>query len=112
MSVVINVVNKRRHKPTPHDHYCGRPSVLGNPYSHIQKETLAKFTVATRDEAIKKHEEDFYKDIENNPAVRMELMKLIDHLRKHGEINLLCWCAPASCHCDTIKVYLLNFFKS
>lgn len=112
MSIVINVVNKHKHKPTPDDFYCGRPSPLGNPYSHIPKNTLAQYIVASRAMAIKKHQEDFYKDIENNPAVRTELMNLIEHLRKNGKINLVCWCSPLPCHCDTIKTYLLGFFKS
>lgn len=106
---IIEVVNKRNHVPTMHDWYCGRPTILGNPYSHIPKGTLAQFIVSTREDSIRMHEEYFYKEIETNTALRNELLKMIEHLRKHKKMYLICWCSPASCHCDTIKKYLLNF---
>lgn len=111
MEYIINVVHKRKHKYNPHDFYCGRPSVLGNKYSHIPTGTKAQFIVATREEAIAKHKEDFYKSIETDKFVREELMKIAEHLKQHGQINLVCWCAPKSCHCDTIKEYLLQLLK-
>lgn len=105
--MTITVVNKRKHKPTPHDFYCGRPSVLGNPYSHIKdKKTLAEFVVENREEAIEKHREYFYKEMEHNETMQKEFMKIQSHLEKFGKVNLVCWCSPAKCHCDTIKEYL------
>ena len=100
---IINVVNKRKHKPTEHDFYCGRPSLLGNPFTHIPKGTLAEFVVKSREEAIIKHKEYFLKEFIVNEEVRKEFFKIYDHLTKHFIVNLLCWCAPKSCHCDTIK---------
>lgn len=108
MSIVINVVNKRKHKPTPHDFYAGRPSPLGNPFSHQTKGTLAQFRVSTREEAVAKHKEYFYEEIKTNEAMRAELLKIKDHIWEHKLVNLVCFCAPASCHCDTIKEYLLK----
>ena len=105
---IINVVNKRKHKSTPNDFYAGRPSVLGNPYSHIPKGTLAKYVVKSREESISKHREDFYNRIETDKSLKGEVSKLVNHLKENGEINLICFCAPLSCHCDTIKEYLLN----
>ena len=46
----IYVHNKRKYKG--HGEYIGRPSPLGNPYSHLNKGTLAKYQVATRDKAV------------------------------------------------------------
>jgi len=110
---IINVVNKRKHKSTPNDFYCGRGknSQLGNPYSHIPKGTLAKYIVKNREESISKHKEDFYKRIESDKELKDEVTKLINHLKEYGEINLICWCSPQSCHCDTIKEYLLNLLN-
>ena len=40
-------------KRQPYDVYIGRPSVWGNPYTHIvDKTTAAKYIVSTRDEAV------------------------------------------------------------
>lgn len=105
---IINVVNKRKHKPTPDDFYCGRPSPLGNKYSHIEKETLAKFVVKSREEAISKHREDFIVEIKTEGEIRDAFLKIWKHLMEHGRANLICWCAPKSCHCDTIKQSLLE----
>jgi len=104
----INVVNKRKHKSTPHDFYCGRPSVLGNPYSHIPKGTLAKFVVKNREKSIEKHKENFHKEIKSNEDLKKQINRILNHLKENGEVNLVCWCAPLSCHCDTIKEYLLD----
>ncbi|MBK6285826.1 MAG: DUF4326 domain-containing protein [Draconibacterium sp.] len=51
--MVLNVVNKRTHvtQTGTVDVYCGRGSVLGNPFTHKQG-TKAQFIMASRDEAI------------------------------------------------------------
>ena len=51
--MVLNVVNKRTHvtKVGTVDVYCGRGSVLGNPFSH-KEGTKATFVVESRDEAV------------------------------------------------------------
>lgn len=107
----INVVNKYKHTPTSHDFYCGRPSPLGNKYSHLAKGTLAEFVVESREESIKKHKEDFIKEIEVEGKARDAFFAIYDHLQKHKEVNLICWCSPQPCHCDTIKGELLKRIK-
>jgi hypothetical protein len=62
----INVVNKKTHEPTEYDYYIGRPSPLGNPYSHLSESKSAKFITKTRDKAIESYEVYFYSMIENN----------------------------------------------
>lgn len=108
----INVVNKRKHASTPHDFYCGRPSPLGNDYSHIPKGTLAKFVVKDRDESIRRHREDFLEQMETEGPVKAAFLKIYDHLVDHKIVYLICWCAPQSCHCDTIKEELLKKLAS
>lgn len=78
-------------KKEKYDVYIGRPSKWGNPYSHLPN-TLAKYKVATREEAIEKYE----KWIRNNPELLVDLPEL--------EFKVLgCWCKPNySCHGDVL----------
>ncbi len=80
-----------------YDVYIGRPSKWGNPYTHIDKDTLAEFIVESREEAIKKYKEY----ILNKP----ELLSCLDELE--GKI-LGCWCKPQSCHGDVLLELLTN----
>lgn len=80
------VHNKRK----PFDIYIGRPSKWGNPFSH-KDGTLAKFRVATRDEAVAAYEVW----LREQP----ELMAALPELR--GKV-LGCWCKPLSCHGDVL----------
>lgn len=75
-----------------YDIYIGRPSEWGNPYSH-KLGTLAKFRVATREEALEKYEEW----LEAQPWL---VEKIQFELR--GKV-LGCWCAPdRKCHGDIL----------
>jgi len=83
----------------PYDVYIGRPSKWGNPFSHKEKGTKAKYKVATVEEAIKKYEEY----ILDTP----ELLKDIEELR---DKVLGCWCKfkpDNPCHGDVL-IKLLN----
>lgn len=90
-----------------YDVYIGRPSKWGNPYTHIKtKNTLAKFIVNTREEAIECYKKWFLEQ-EN-------LLKDIEELR--GK-TLGCWCCKANgykegdkimCHGQILIMYLQN----
>lgn len=71
--------------------YVGRPSKWGNPFTHLDDGTLARFKVATRDEAVSAYEAWVVQ--------QPELMAALPELRGH---DLLCWCAPKSCHADVL----------
>lgn len=77
-------------KREPYDVYIGRPSIWGNPFSHLD-DTLAQFRVATREEAIEAYEEWINQ--------RPDLLSLLPDLR--GKV-LGCWCAPKPCHGDVL----------
>lgn len=87
----------------PYDVYIGRglcpvtrqPSIWANEYSH-RPNTLAKYQVTSRAEAIACYERDLRSDDEK--------IALLIELR--GKI-LGCWCKPKSCHGDVL-VRLLN----
>ncbi len=71
--------------------YIGRPSQWGNLYSHLPG-TLARFQVASRDEAIAAFERDLKASPEWIAKVKAEL---------RGK-DLLCWCYPLRCHGEAL----------
>lgn len=78
------------HKREPHDVYIGRPSKWGNPFSHLHN-TLAKYKVRSRKEAVEKYEAWLLA----NP----KLMAALPELK--GKV-LGCWCHPLACHGDVL----------
>lgn len=104
----INVVNK--YKLTGQEtniEYIGRPSPLGNPFSHLPN-TLAKFKVKDRDEAVDRYEEYLRSLINTEEGVDItrEMKRLYKKLIQEGSLSLVCWCAPKRCHGDVIKKLL------
>ena len=85
---MTRVVNRRKE---PFDVYIGRPSPYGNPFSD-KPDTLAKFRVASREEAIARFREWFLGQPDLIARARQELKDKI----------LGCWCKPAACHGDVI----------
>lgn len=88
---IPRVLNKRTDVIPADAEYCGRPSKWGNPFTHLRSKTLAQFQVATVEEAVEAHAAW----ILNQP----ELMAAVHELR--GK-DLVCWCKPEPCHCDTL----------
>ena len=78
-------------KRAPYDVYIGRPSIWGNPFSHLSTETLAQFKVATRDEAVARYREYI--------RTRPELLARLPELKNK---TLGCWCHPQACHGDIL----------
>lgn len=82
--------------------YCGRPSPLGNPfYMKTEKDR----------NAVCEQYADWFTDkvFEDNSAVMTELRRLWKVHQREGEVNLLCYCAPKRCHCDTIASFLNSY---
>jgi|SRR5271155_3263948 len=77
----------------PYDVYVGRPSVYGNPFSHLTG-TLAQFKVSTREEAVAAFRRWIY-----NPENGELLQRVKTELK--GKV-LGCWCKPQSCHGDVL----------
>jgi len=77
-------------KKSPYDIYIGRPSIWGNPFSHLPN-TLAEFRVKDRDEAISKYREYLL----SNKELMNKLWQLKNKI-------LGCWCKPLSCHGDIL----------
>ena len=69
--------------------YVGRPTVWGNPFTHVQH--LKKgIKVATREEAVHKYRETVV-------PIMLEDIK-----RELNGKDLVCWCAPLACHADVL----------
>jgi len=92
----IQVVNKRA---GARGEYCGRPSPLGNPFPMRDE--------SQRDEVCEQYDAWFQAKVEaQDPAVMGELRRLWRVWKRDGALNLVCWCAPKRCHCETIKQFL------
>lgn len=86
VAAYTRVVHCKRH---PYNVYGARPGPFGNPFSH-KVGTRAQYLVASRDEAIERHEEWFL----SNP-------ELIERVKREMTGKVIgCWCAPKRCHCD------------
>lgn len=83
--------------------YIGRPSILGNPFSHLDG-TLAKHKCSTREESILKFEE-YFKNLPNNSDQKFFCKNLKETGMKLN-LSLQCWCCPLDCHGRIILKYL------
>lgn len=75
--------------------YGKTASPLGNPFV-VGRD-------GARGECVKLYEEWLPQQIaRGNVAVVNELERLVGVLRKNGTLTLVCWCAPHTCHAETI----------
>lgn len=91
----IEVVNYNEDKEAQ---YLGASSPLGNPYP-IRSE-------ADKNKAVEKYKSWFYKAIDHDPEMRIELRRLHNLGKMRGKLKLGCFTAPNRCHCHVIKQYL------
>jgi Domain of unknown function (DUF4326) len=76
--------------------YCGRPSVLGNPFSH--KDIPGTTKVGSREEAIEAYRKWLWMQL------KAKNRQVIDALKALNDNSILgCWCSPAKCHCSVIE---------
>ena len=78
-------------KKEKYDVYIGRPSIWGNPFSHLE-ESSAEFKCKTREESIEKYKQWILTQPELIAKAKIELKDKI----------LGCWCKPKSCHGDIL----------
>lgn len=102
---MIRVVNTRTFNGA-HKIYIGRGSPLGNEYSH-KEGTKAKHHVKDVETAIERYAIDLYTAIEEkDPTICAELNRLFLYYRKHGELNLACYCkwkGHEPCHGEVVQ---------
>jgi hypothetical protein len=97
---MIRIINKKTSNESGVD--IGRPSPLGNPFSHLP-DTLAAFRVASRDEAIKRYRDWLLEQLRDNTGVCKVFWDLVKFYKDFGELTLVCWCVPKRCHGEVIK---------
>lgn len=101
---MIAVKNKYKSKPGPNDIYIGRGSILGNPFTHFDlSKTKAEFHCATREESINSFEKYIIQKIQNKDSKICSELNRIYKRALEGDVNLVCFCAPKSCHGDVLK---------
>lgn len=88
MCKVVNIKDE-------YDIYVGRPSKWGNPYTHLNNNTRAKYIVDNINEAIEKYEEYLIKNKE-----------LFNSLHELKYKKIACWCKTKKCHAYILKKYV------
>ena len=97
--MTVKIMNFRNSSLSePYDVRVDRASILGNPY--------ALNRTCTRDESCDQYHKYFHLNKRAMLAFAVELERLENILREHGQIRLFCWCTPLRCHAETIKQYL------
>lgn len=114
----IKVTHKKRNTGLPNTFYVGRPSPLGNPFTHYQASTLADVQVGSIEEAVERYEEYLDEEIENgNEQIIAEFQPMLVALTEGKTIHLACWCKDEVtpfktdykvCHADVIRNVLLD----
>jgi len=83
--------------------YIGRPSILGNPFSHNGVRTVFKtLTFKTREEAIEAYEKYFDKMYGKDEEFTKAFDEIYEHYKNGEDIYLQCFCKPKPCHGDVI----------
>ena len=91
------------HTSDPNNYYIGRPSILGNPFTHDgKKSSLAKLTFKTREEAIDAYKVYFKQMYQNDSEFKAAFDEIYEKYKNGEDIYLQCFCKPLPCHGDVI----------
>lgn len=75
--------------------YCGRPSLMGNPYV-IGKD-------GTREEVIEKFRQDLWRKIKEKDVAIFGFFRRLQERLEYQDVVLSCWCRKSeNCHVDVI----------
>lgn len=96
---MIEVKNKKTYKGK--GVYIGRPSVLGNPFSHINTKSTIK--VESREKAVSEYKEFIHKHIHKVNPISVALTDLLQEYLLTRSLTLICWCDPEACHGHVIR---------
>ena len=87
----------------PNNYYIGRPSILGNPFTHNGVKTnRAKLAFKTREEAIEAYEKYFDTMYGKDDEFTKAFDEIYEHYKNGEDIYLQCFCKPLACHGDII----------
>ena len=87
----------------PNNYYIGRPSILGNPFTHNGVRTnLAKLSFKTREDAIAAYDKYFDTMYGKDDKFTKAFDEIYEHYKNGEDIYLQCFCKPLACHGDII----------
>ncbi len=87
----------------PNNYYIGRPSMLGNPFTHNGVRTnLAKLSFKTREDAIAAYDKYFDIMYGKDDEFTKAFDEIYEHYKNGEDIYLQCFCKPLACHGDII----------
>lgn len=91
------------HTSKENNFYIGRPSILGNPFSHNGVKSVFKtLTFKTREEAIAAYERYFDKMYGSDEEFTKAFDEIYEHYKNGEDIYLQCFCKPNACHGDVL----------
>lgn len=93
------VLNEHLDEITKDAVYIGRPTIFGNPYTHLAHSAPNVTVVDSREEAIDRFTTYFFERLASDE----EFKERVDELK---DKDLICFCAPLACHGDVILSYL------
>jgi len=103
MAIIVYNRTKEDHSNSPNNFPIYRPSVLGNPYTHIKdRNTKACYVVSTREESIEKYSDYFDIMYGSNIAFTQIIDKIYEKYKSGVDVYLECYCHPQPCHGDVI----------
>lgn len=103
MGIIVYNVNIESHEGDANNYIIMRPSILSNPYTHLELEkTRALYKCKNRDEAIDKY--SYYFDVmyKGNSKFRSAVDEIYAKYRTGENVYLGCCCKPLPCHGDII----------
>lgn len=101
---VLTPVNRRYSKDW--DIYAGRPSILGNPYTHLTNTGVHScYRVMCRDDAVQKYEEYAWRRMQMDTKFREALLACAGK-------RVACWCHPLNCHVHAIARLIVRWFET
>ena len=107
MKIVVVHTKRSNH---PNTINVGRPSVLGNPFSHLSYVKHVTH-VPTVEDAVQHYKSWLIDRIADSQPVRSALNHIINVGQQHGTVHLACWCKDETkpypsdhvCHADVIR---------
>ena len=104
--MTIKICNNHFHQETDKDIYIARPSIFGNPWSHMDSNYPDAIKTETRKEAVYNYIQYFLQQYKNNVEFKEVVDSLVELHKQKQDINLVCYCSPNLCHGDVIKQFI------
>ena len=103
MAIIVYNTNTETRSDSPNNYNIMRPSILSNPYTHLEVgRTRALYQCKTREESIEKYSDYFDTMYSGNIEFKEVVDEIYDKYKNGETIYLECCCKPLPCHGDII----------